>query len=231
MALLASEKTDVLLTAVALFTEKYKNKPKLTGLLGSYINRIQELETAIWEVIDERILSSAVGVQLDKIGAIVGRSRTSIVDDEYRTAIQAQIRINISQGTIDDLLQLALLITANTVEITENFPNGIMIEILGAIGFQSPALLGDLFFRCRAAGKELRLRYANQGLLFGVDINFHLGQSADPETSGLQGFGSVSSTTGGRLLAMFDPTPATVIKLAAMPDPTMFSDAFSDAFL
>ncbi len=65
MAFLATERDDVADDGVSLYISIYKNKPKFEAWLRSYLDEIQELETAIWEVINGRIFPTAIGQQLD----------------------------------------------------------------------------------------------------------------------------------------------------------------------
>lgn len=67
-----------------------------------------DLGTAARAVLTQRTVDNAVGAQLDVLGALVGRKRNGITDDEiYRRHIRAQIAANKSDGVIGDILRVA----------------------------------------------------------------------------------------------------------------------------
>ena len=68
------------------------------------MTQIQDLEDSSFEVLLNRWIDTAVGVQLDGVGAIVGEAREGRGDDEYRLAIKARIQINFSEATPEDIL-------------------------------------------------------------------------------------------------------------------------------
>lgn len=102
--------------SVSRFLDQFKNAEDLKEYAKSYAEQIQELENATFEVILERVLDAAVGVQLEAIGAIVGQGRTTSDDTEYRIAIKAKIAINLSDGTMVDLIKILGLILETSGE-------------------------------------------------------------------------------------------------------------------
>lgn len=85
---------------------QFKDKPKLQALLTRYIEQIQELEEVVWGLYNALDLESAVGDLLDRIGTFVGEARSGFDDDLYRHNIKARIKINSSNGTATDILDL-----------------------------------------------------------------------------------------------------------------------------
>lgn len=72
------------------------------------------LESAMRQVLLLRGIGTAVGVQLDVLGAIVGRAREGEPDDEiYRRYVRAQITTNKSDGTINTILKVAGLVVSD----------------------------------------------------------------------------------------------------------------------
>jgi hypothetical protein len=112
-------------------------------LIDVYSQRIQEIETALLEVLTETRLANAVGAQLDVIGAIVGRDRSSDTDDRYRDLLAAQIAINLASGTISELLIIVELIVGPTIdlELVELFPAAFEIK---AVNQTLPAGQGNI---------------------------------------------------------------------------------------
>lgn len=63
---------------------QYKESPLFKLLLGAITSEIQELQDAIVQLMEYSTVGKAEGTQLDNIGKIVGRTRTSFeYDDTY----------------------------------------------------------------------------------------------------------------------------------------------------
>lgn len=104
-------------------------------LIEAFAAQIQDLETVWLELLNATRLDQAVGVQLDRIGVVVGIARGNADDDRYRDLIAAQISTNLASGTIEELLVIVGLIVGPTVELalTEYFPAGFEIEAVDEI--------------------------------------------------------------------------------------------------
>jgi len=90
--------------ALGRLIEFWKNDVTIRGLMADYIDEVQELENAIWDVIVLRLPDFAAGVNLDTLGSIVGADREGRGDAQYRVRIKAQIRINSSFGRPKDVI-------------------------------------------------------------------------------------------------------------------------------
>lgn len=147
------------------FLQQFKEKPKLEAWLRTYLRQVQKLEAAVWEVVDLRLLDNATGIQLDRIGRIVGRGRGDMVDEVYRQAIRAQIRINRSEGTPLDLSQVADLSVPPGSDISFEFQEGVASVLVHMIGQAIGAINGPLVWynlnKSRAAGVRLHLVYSD----------------------------------------------------------------------
>ncbi len=92
--------------------------------------QIQELETASLQVLIDTRLANAEGDQLDVLGVIVGRERGSSDDDQYRDLIAAQILINLSSGTIPQIVAiLELVLPGVDFEFTSYFPAAFEVKV------------------------------------------------------------------------------------------------------
>lgn len=67
---------DMMSIALSRMLSQFYGKKILQLLLQAYIDEVQELSTAIADLIEKRTINKAEGVQLDTIGKIVGRPRT-----------------------------------------------------------------------------------------------------------------------------------------------------------
>jgi hypothetical protein len=106
---LPTQDTNHINEALAKLLEQFKRAPVLNGLLKSYAWSIQDLENAVWSVINSRYLANAANAQLDLLGKLVGEGRNGRSDADYRAVIGLRIRANRSQGGAEDLIQLCAL--------------------------------------------------------------------------------------------------------------------------
>lgn len=114
--------------------EQLADKERFSLLLSLFGGQIQDIENALFQVLNETDINSAVGAQLDGLGSIVGEDRAGREDAPYRVAIRTRIVLNLSQGTSEDLIALAIAISGGTkAEVTEYFPAGFEIRILDGL--------------------------------------------------------------------------------------------------
>ena len=102
----------------------WNDKHNVQGLVKSLLQQVQELEDVFHQLNEERDIFSAVGKQLDALGLIIGESRKSRGDDEYRVALLVQIAINNSSGTHDALLNIVRLFQPTGLATVESNPLG-----------------------------------------------------------------------------------------------------------
>jgi len=120
--------------------------------------RIQDLDNVAMELFTNRTIDTAVGAQLDGLGAIVGEQRGARDDDSYRLRIRVRILLNLSSGRADELLRILRMVTDRVLTLGEEPPGAISIAVSGG-----PAeLVDDLFavaLEAKAAGVRLFLRH------------------------------------------------------------------------
>lgn len=143
---------------LARLIEKYKDKSKLRALLSSYLNRIQEIEDLLWEIINEQLLDNAVGVQLDIWGKLVKQPRVSDDDDIYRLFIKAKIIILRSHGRTDDYIKVLFAILGEdfAFRVRDVYPHQVRIYLDDASPYD-PNVIAQLLGKTRAATITLRL--------------------------------------------------------------------------
>jgi hypothetical protein len=151
--------------------ERFKGKPNVEAFLRSYLEEIQELEDALWFVIFGRMPDYAEGDALDKLGKIVGRARDGLPDDLFRLYIKAQIRVNRSNGTPVDLIEIVQLIEPALFRLLEYPTASLLIYFLEplASGYAGQAV-PKLLKAGRAAGVSLLVTMptdADRGAFFG----------------------------------------------------------------
>ncbi len=192
-----TETTTHVNEALARLLEQFKGKPRIEALLDLYVDQVQEIEVALYDVITETVLSTAIGTQLDNLGAVVNAERQGLSDADYRTVIRARIRVNLSSGTAADLIAItALLIPSTaTIELIEYFPAELKIYVAGE-GLQGtdPFIVAAYLGEGRAAGVRLVFEYIEND----ATDSFTMSDEGDyPTLSTATGYGSTLTGDGG----------------------------------
>jgi len=148
--------------ALDLLIEEFrKDKPKLHGLIASFTNQMQDAEDTLYDLVRFRSIELASGKQLDELGVVLGLTRTSGDDDEYRADLYFQIFLNISNGEPETLIQSLQMITnAENIHYLGSYPAGVILTINQAVG-SLPSNILEKMRRLKAAGVRLDLRLCN----------------------------------------------------------------------
>ena len=77
----------------------------LTELVTILGDTVQDLEDAIWEVLVERYIAAAEGVQLDQWGVVLGRPRAGLSDTDYRRVLAVWQGALRSQGRRPQIIE------------------------------------------------------------------------------------------------------------------------------
>jgi len=141
---------------LANLISQFKDKAKIQKVLTVYLRQIQELENAYSGILTDTTIDSSEGLQLDNIGVLVGEPRSGRSDLQYRTAIRARIGLNTSEGTLEDVVAIAISVAGApvTVTIVELFPAGFLAIINEAIDplITDVAKIGSFVASGRPAG-------------------------------------------------------------------------------
>ncbi len=178
---------------------QYKDKPKIQALLDAYFgDQVQELEDMLWQLFSRLDLSGSSGIQLDRIGSIVGQPRLGLDDDLYRIWITARIGQNTSEGDIERVISIWRLFNpdAASIQLVEHFPAEVAIYSDAPIDPVDPAdpVYGDQIFSFmqRVLGAGIRFGYS---AVFDPDNAFGFAESTNSA-----GFGdSTNPDIGGEL--------------------------------
>lgn len=190
--------TDHEAQSAGRFIDQFKNSVDLKALMASYAEQIQDLEDAAFEVMLERVLPTAEGVQLSILGAIVQQPRTTSDDTEFKVAINARIAINLSDSTPEDVINVGVLLFQTTGEafcIREEYPAQLRVFVIDPITI-SPTLVQELLDEADPAGNRLLLSYSPAA----VSTRLRFTDQGGGSGTGKKGVGSTAgfgSTTGG----------------------------------
>jgi hypothetical protein len=181
-----------------LLLEQFKRKPRIAAVLGAFLGSVQELDDVAFQVLTERDLDTAIGVQLDVIGRIVGELRQGRTDDEYRPFLRARILVNRSNGLTEEIITIVRVLLGESAQLTlrEEFPAAFTIIVDDAIAAPIDAVI-RLLQQAKAAGVRVLLEYS----LVDDDEAFTFASGNAPEPSTTQGFGDTANPAIGGALA------------------------------
>ncbi len=113
--------------AKSAMLSQFADSTNLKVIVDSLAAQLQELETAIQDVLSKRMnIDLADGVTLDQIGSIVGRKRNGFSDADYRDLLRLQIAINNSKGNPEPISSTIKNITGSSfIQTQEQFPAGV----------------------------------------------------------------------------------------------------------
>lgn len=108
----ASDTTDHLIT-------QYYHSSNLKSVLETIGDEVQVIENISHSMYINRMLEDAIGIQLDRLGGIVGRVRDGLSDSDYRIRIKAKIAENNSEGTRPEILALCRLLLPDSIPVIQ----------------------------------------------------------------------------------------------------------------
>jgi hypothetical protein len=133
-------------------------------LLIALVSPAQDIENMFQQLLTQRGLQTAVGVQLDQLGALVGCARAGNPDDTYRRYIGAQILVNQSCGQINRLLLITrVIINDPTATLKARFePNATVVIFIGESAVTYDVASGLIVFirAAKAGGVRLILKFS-----------------------------------------------------------------------
>lgn len=146
--------------ATSLLASQFRNEKidgsltNLQKLLRALITPAQEVQDVLYQLSSQRWLDTAVGVQLDEIGIILGIPREiNESDEDYRTRLKFQIFINGSSGTPEQLISIAKFFNNSTnLVYFEVYPAAFQIIINGVQFPNPPSLLAENIQKASPAG-------------------------------------------------------------------------------
>ena len=185
-----------------LLLSQFQNKPRLAGVLCAFLESVQEVEDAAWQLLTERDLDSAVGAQLDQLGRLVGEERQGRTDGQYRPFVRARILINRSNGRGEELLTILRVVLGDAValRLREEYPAAFTV-VVSELGALTPDTLIRLLRQAKAAGVRVLLEYS----LVAPEEAFTFATASSVELDPARGFGSTfDPAVGGALAGVTD---------------------------
>lgn len=107
-------------TGLSRLLTQFKGKATIEGLIRAPLGASDIIEGVLYTLLTQRMLSNAVGAELDKIGSRFGFERDGRNDDDYRAIIPVWIRALRSSGTTPQIVDvLDGLNPSNTLAIED----------------------------------------------------------------------------------------------------------------
>ena len=124
-------KRDILEQARANMLQQFTvvSAPNMDKILKISAEELQEAEDVSYQLLMDRTLNAAGGVQLDSLGLLLNLRRSGKPDIQYREALRLKVVINNSGGQASTLIALlkSLIPEGGLVEITELFPAAVQV--------------------------------------------------------------------------------------------------------
>lgn len=169
--------TDYVQRTLDLRIQQFKEKPRIAAIITALASQIQEIEAAAFQLLTQRSLFTAVGVQLDQIGNILGLARLGLSDNDYRAQLGGQILINTAQGDTERIIEIVRILTGSSFVAFHDLTPG-----NGEVGFDGTITQTEAIFKAKidsaaSAGVRLILVEGTLGNSFRVGT---VGDADDP---------------------------------------------------
>ena len=181
---------------------QYLESVRLRAFLDAHVDEIQSAEDVAYDMLARRSVYTAEGMQLDRLGVIVGQERIEAYatdDDAYRTHLLAVIYVHMADGQplqIYELLEVLSCVAG--VQLREVPPAAFEVSVVDC---DYPAVVNTLIQGLTGAGIACYFCYSR----FPLDETFQAsGTYATEEYDADTGAGSVySAAVGGRSSGVF----------------------------
>ena len=166
--------TDHAAQGIALLTAAFREQPTVVALAKAFLNRVQELENAIFDFLFKiqlanHPLAGGPWQILDQLGALIGApTRNGLTDAQYAAVLKIVAKVDRSNGRAEDIIQLVSLVLAGAV-YQEFYPGSWGVTVLGATDAQILAL-EQYLPRAKMAGTQGGVRYSDWSAPTGVLI-------------------------------------------------------------
>lgn len=187
--------TTHVVDGLALLYLQLRGRPLFRAIVTAFLARVQELENALWDLLTETTLETAVGAALDQIGAILVFPRGTLTDDEdYRAVLRAVIRVHRSDGAGNDVLEVVALLLGDDFDFTYTGGRASILITAHAPLPLAETTVGALIRKAASAGIQLQVTSPPVA----EDLLFRFSSSAfRAEVDATHGFSDVDQLAGG----------------------------------
>lgn len=161
-------------------TNVFRDKPRVREVIVALPKQLTIFEIVADQVRNERGIDLAIGVQLDKIGELIGERRLGRPDEEYRLAIRFRIFVNISKGRPSDVNYVVKFLTkGDDIQYLESYPATVYMfssgysanaQLPDNVQEVAPAAICDIPTAVSFGEMPFRLDEDDEGELGGVQL-------------------------------------------------------------
>lgn len=185
---------------LARLITQFKEKPRLSALIAAILNEDQQIEDALWSLLTRALDNPNLsGVSMDAIGKLVGQPRQGQSDGAYLPYIQARIKTNLSDGTVETLLAITVFLVGAGIPILfREYTKAVEIEVDGVTG-NAYQIWQQFLNLAKDAGTKLNFIFSNAATSSTLKTTSAYGGSFTTITS--QRIDDTYAPGGGGLLA------------------------------
>ena len=134
---------DHVAEGLSYLPSQFSESPILKEILTIYLERTQAMQDVLDDMLSQRSIDNAEGVQLDGLGEILGVKREGLSDVAFRERLQIQKILNASEGTYPVVFDLwKRLLGSNNANITPEYPAG--VALYSGVGISDFSILDTL---------------------------------------------------------------------------------------
>lgn len=167
-----SGQLDAVRTAVQRLWKQIDTTVTWNDLAEVLGQAFRDADAQLGSIKSQHPVSSATGVQLDAIGALVDLRRNGLDDEDYRTAIKVEVQTLVSSGTIPQILNAVATIIndGRQIKYTELYPATFVVDVESLTTAELDLLLA-LLCDMPQGGVAALLAVSDRGLSRGWDYS------------------------------------------------------------
>lgn len=123
--------TDHVARALANLLPEWRDDDRTREIAAAFVEEIQEIEDVLYQLVVDRYLSTAEGVQLDAYGELLSVERNGLDDDQYRGVLQVKPLVNRAPGVADSVTRVAEIVffSARPVRYQQEQPASYLLTL------------------------------------------------------------------------------------------------------
>lgn len=128
-------------------------KPFIEKLVQLFNEELNEIETALYDLVRLRQIETATFAQLDVLGQIIGLQRQGLDDESYRIGLKAQLLVNRSSGGPEEIYAIFNAgFPQLNVRYRPEYPAGFTLTLSGGPLSDTHSQLAVKFIQSATAG-------------------------------------------------------------------------------
>ena len=114
---------------LALIVSQFQAAAQLRAVVRGILGEVQLAEDTLLDLATNLTVDAATGAQLELLGRLLGERRDGLADSAYRRYLRARMMIRLSEGTIDEILEIASTLSGGTVRYSPAYPAGYRLHL------------------------------------------------------------------------------------------------------